>query len=170
MHRQESRFKRGTMVIASEGHWPPQSCSSEAATSVRHKCTAFRNYTRGERTLLPRFLFGRWRNVSLLLRKDIKPCIISFKKGEKKRKENPKVQKYVFSGILGAGCGLLENSATFGLDIKTVCTCALCLQALPSSQPFVVVILAQTIKRALIPMTWLSRYQSPFVTCSRKLS
>lgn len=59
---------------------------------------------------------------------------------------------------------------TLGLDIKNLCTCLLCLQALCCWEFFVVVILLQTIKRALIPMTWLSRYQSPFVTCSRKLS
>lgn len=70
---------------------------------------------------------------------------------QKKKKGNPKVQK--FSWILVPCFGLPESIVTFGLYIKTVCTCVLCLQALPSSQPFVVVILPQTIKRALIPMT-----------------
>lgn len=40
----------------------------------------------------------------------------------------------------------------------------------PGSWAPVAAMLPQTIKGALIPMTWLSRYQSPFVTCSRKLS
>lgn len=40
----------------------------------------------------------------------------------------------------------------------------------PGSWAPAVAMLPWTIKGALIPMTWLSRYQSPFVTCSRKLS
>lgn len=134
-------------------------------TFVQHKCIALWNYMPGERKLLPRFLLGRWRNFSLPFEKR-HSAMHNFYQKEKILK----CRNTVFSGILGACLGLLESSTTFGLDVKTVYTCVLRLHTLPSSQPFVVVILPQTIKRALIPMTWLSRYQSPFVTCSRKLS
>lgn len=68
------------------------------------------------------------------------------------QEKNSKVQKSVFSGIPGACFRFAVRRAPFGPERKPR-TCAPCLHALPGSQAFVVVILPQTIKRALIPVT-----------------